>query len=117
MEKISSKIIEEDVLVRIFVDEKEKLHGKPVYEAILLKAKEIGLAGATVTRCVMGFGADKRMRSAKILDLSDNLPFVVEIVDQEENIERFIPFLDENLKDGFITMEKVHVIKYRHKKD
>ena len=115
MNKESLKIVEDDVLVRIFTSEREKLHGIPVYEAIVLKAKEMGLAGATVTRGIMGFGADKRMHTAKLLELSENLPIVVEIVDLEENIERFIPFLDETVKDGFVTIEKVHVIKYRHK--
>ncbi len=63
----------------------------------------------------MGFGADRRMHSAKLLELSENLPIIIEIVDLEENIERLLPFLDENVKDGFLTMEKVHVTKYRHK--
>ena len=114
MDKTSLKIVEDDVLVRIFISEKEKLHGTPLYEAIVLKAREIGLAGATVIRGIMGFGADKRMHTAKLLELSESLPIVMEIVDLEENIEKFMPFLDENIKDGFVTMEKVHVIKYRH---
>ena len=108
-------MIEDDILVRIYISEKEKLHGIPVYEAIVQKAREIGLAGATVIRGIMGFGADKRMHTAKLLELSENLPIVVEVVDLEENIEKFMPFLDENIKDGFVTMEKVHVTKYRIK--
>jgi PII-like signaling protein len=109
------RIYEDDVRVRIYVSEKEKAGSVPLYEAIVLKAREQGLAGATVIRGIMGFGADKRMHSSKILELSENLPLVIEIVDLEENIEKFLPCIDSMVKDGFVTMEKVHVTKYRHK--
>ncbi|HNX58999.1 MAG TPA: DUF190 domain-containing protein [Spirochaetota bacterium] len=109
------RIYEDDIRVRIYVSEKAKLGGIPLYEAIVLKARDLGLAGATVIRGIMGFGADKRMHSSKILELSENLPILVEIVDVEENIEKFIPYLDATVTDGFVTMEKVHVIKYRHR--
>ncbi|MBN1897469.1 MAG: DUF190 domain-containing protein, partial [Spirochaetes bacterium] len=77
--------------------------------------RELGLAGATVSRGIMGFGADSRMHSAKILRLSGDLPVIVEIVDTEENISKLLPFLDETVQEGLITMEKVRVIKYRYK--
>ncbi|MBN2352752.1 MAG: DUF190 domain-containing protein [Spirochaetales bacterium] len=113
MDAAKYKIVEDDVLLRIFLSEREMLHGKPLYEAIVLKARETGLAGATVLRGVLGFGADKRMHAAKFIDLADNLPVVIEVVDNEETIALFTAYLDETVKDGFITMEKVHVVKYR----
>ena len=113
MEKKTVKIDEDDILLRIYISEEDKLHGIPLYEAIVAKAREAGLAGATVVRGILGFGADRRMLSAKIVDLSNNLPIIIEIVDIERNIEGLIPFLDEHVKEGFMTLEKVHVIKYR----
>jgi hypothetical protein len=109
------KLPEEGTLLRIFFGESDKHNRKPLYEAIVIKARELGLAGATVSRGIMGFGADSRMHSAKILRLSGDLPVVVEIVDSEENIQKLLPFLDEAVQEGLITMEKVRVIKYRHK--
>ena len=109
----SRKIVEDDVLLRIYLSEREMLHGRPLYEAIVLQAREMGLAKATVLRGVMGFGADRRMHSAHLLDLADNLPVVVEIVDREEAVQRLVPYLDDTVKDGFVTMEKVHVFRYR----
>jgi len=109
------KLPEEGTLLRIFFGESDKSNRKPLYEAIVIKARELGLAGATVSRGIMGFGADSRMHSAKILRLSGDLPVVVEIVDSEENIQKLLPFLDETVQEGLITMEKVRVIKYRHK--
>lgn len=109
-------IIEDDLLLRIYISENDKLHGIPLYEAyeaIVKHAREIGLAGATVSRGILGFGADKRMHSAKLVDLSENLPIIVEIIDTEENINLILPFLEDNMNDGFVTMEKVHVTKYR----
>ncbi len=110
------KLPEEGLLLRIYVNETDKLQGKPLYEAIVLKARELNLAGATVFRGVMGYGAHSRIHTAKILRLSEDLPFVIEIVDTEENINKILPFLDESVKEGLITMEKVKVIKYRHDK-
>jgi len=109
------KLPEEGTLLRIFFGESDKFNRKPLYEAIVIKARELGLAGATVSRGIMGFGADSRMHSAKILRLSGDLPVLVEIVDTEENIQKLLPFLDEAVQEGLITMEKVRVIKYRHK--
>jgi len=107
------KIIEDDVLVRIYVGETQKHNGKLLYESIVFKAKELELAGVTVIRGIMGFGADKKMHTAKILELTENLPIVIEIIDTEERIETLKPFLDEIIDKGFVTFEKVHVEKYR----
>lgn len=109
------KITEDDLLVRIFISEKAKLKGKPLYEVIVQKSVELGLAGATVSRGMMGFGADKRLHSSKIVELSEDLPVIVEIVDGEENVNKLLPFLDEIVQEGFVTIEKVHVLKYRKK--
>jgi hypothetical protein len=108
------KLPEEGMLLRIFIGESDRYEGKPLYEQIVLKAREMHLAGATVVRGVMGFGADSRMHTAKVLRLSEDLPLVIEIVDIEENLNKIIPFLDEHVTEGLITMEKVRVIKYRH---
>ena len=108
------KIEEEDVLLRIYMGEKTTHHGHALYEAIVLKARELGLAGATVLRGVLGYSADRRLHTAKLVDLLDDLPVVVELVDSAENIERLRPYLDEVLDKAFVTLEKVHVIRYRH---
>ncbi len=110
------KLPEEGMLLRIFIGESDSYKGKPLYEQIVLKAREMNLAGATVTRGVMGFGADSRMHTAKILRLSEDLPIVIEIVDIEENLNKLMPFLDETVEEGLITLEKVRVIKYRPSK-
>ena len=109
------KLPEEGLLLRIFIGEFDRYKGKPLYEAIVLKARELGLAGATVTRGVLGFGADSRLHSSKTLRLSEDLPMIIEIVDTEEKINKLLPFLDEVVEEGLITLEKVKVIKYRHK--
>ena len=109
------KLPEEGTLLRIFIGESDKYKGKSLYEQIVLKARELHLAGATVLRGLMGFGADSRMHSAKILRLSEDLPIVIELVDTEENLNKLMPFLDETVQEGLITLEKVKVIKYRHK--
>ena len=108
------KLPEDGVLLRIFIGEDDRYKGKPLYEAIVLKARELNLAGATVTRGILGFGADSRLHSVKTLRLSEDLPIVIEIVDTEDNINKILPFLDEVVEEGLITLEKVHVIKYRH---
>jgi uncharacterized protein len=100
-------------LLRIFVGEEDKHDGKPLYEAIVRAAKEKGLAGATVLHGVLGFGADGHMHSAKILEISDNLPVIVEIIDSEEHIRNFLPVVEGMTKGGMITMEKAEVIAYR----
>ena len=106
---------EEGMLLRIFIGESDSYKGKVLYEQIVIKARELNLAGATVIRGIMGFGADSRMHSAKILRLSEDLPVVIELVDTEENLNKILPFLDETVQEGLITLEKVRVIKYRHK--
>ena len=109
------KLSEQGVLLRVFVGENDTLHGKPLYEQIVMKARQLNLAGATVTRGVLGFGAHSRLHSAKILSLSDNLPVVLEIVDEKEKIDTLLPFLDETVEEGLVTLEEVRVILYRHK--
>lgn len=106
------KLEGEAVLLRIFVGESDTWHGKPVYEAIVLKARELHLAGATVLRGPMGFGAHSRLHTVKILRLSEDLPMVVEIVDSEEKINALLPHIDQMVSEGLVTLEKVRVIKY-----
>jgi PII-like signaling protein len=103
----------EGLLVRIFVGESDTWHGKPLYEAIVLRVREEGIAGATVLRGIEGFGASSRLHTSRILRLSADLPIVVEIVDTAERIEAVLPLLDEMIADGLITLEKVRVIAYR----
>src|SRR5262245_59628010 len=107
------KIPKEGYLLRIFIDESDKHGHIPLYEAIVLKAREIGLAGATVLRGVMGFGRHSVMHTAKILRLSEDLPMIVEIVDGLERIEAFLPVLDSMVPEGLVTLEQVRVIQYR----
>jgi PII-like signaling protein len=108
------KLPEEALLLRIFIGESDRYQGKPLYEQIVLKARELNLAGATVLRGVMGFGADSRMHTAKLLELSVDLPMVIEIVDTEDSIAKLMPFIDEIVTEGLVTLEKMRVIKYRH---
>ena len=108
------KIPETGVLIRIFIGESDSFHGAPLYEAIVKRARELNMAGATVVRGIMGFGATSRIHSSKILRLSEDLPIVIELVDSEEQINYLMPFLDEHVKEGLITMENIKVIKYRH---
>ena len=106
------KIPEQAVMLRIFIGESDQYKGKPLYEQIVLKARELHLAGATVVRGILGFGADSRIRSAKILELSTDLPIIIEIVDTEDKITKLMPFIDETVSEGLVTMEKMRVIKY-----
>ncbi len=103
------------ILLRIFIGESDRWHHQPLYEAIVLKARELHLAGATVLRGPMGFGKSSRLHTSKILRLSMDLPLVIEIVDSEEKIQPFLPVLQEMVQGGLITMEKVKVIGYRGK--
>lgn len=103
----------EAVLLRIFIGESDRWHHQPLYEALVLKAREMHLAGATVLRGPMGYGKSSRLHTQKILRLSFDLPLVIEIVDAEEKINAFLPFLDEMMKGGLVTLEKVRVIDYR----
>jgi uncharacterized protein len=107
------KLEGEGQLLRIYIGEQDKWHHTPLYEAIVLRARKLGLAGATVLRGPMGFGAHSRMHTAKILRLSEDLPVLIEIVDKEENIQKFLPELDEMVADGLVTLEKIHIIKYQ----
>ena len=100
------------VLLRIFIGESERANHKPLYEAIVLKARELQLGGATVLRGPMGFGRSSHLHSAKIMRLSEDLPMVVEIVDSKEKIDAFLPVLDKMMGSGLITVEKVQVLQY-----
>jgi len=104
------------LLLRIFIGEDDKFGKSPLYEAIVLKARELHLAGATVLRGPMGFGKSSRLHTTKILRLSEDLPLVIEIVDSEDNINRFLQVLDEMMTtSGLITLEKVQVLQYGEK--
>src|SRR5213082_3445700 len=107
------QIPQDAVLLRIFIGESDRWQHKPLYEAIVLKAREVHLAGATVLRGPMGFGKSSRLHTAKILRLSMDLPLVIEIVDSEEKINGFLPVLDQMMKGGLVTLERVRVIDYR----
>ena len=108
------KLPAEAELLRIFIGESDKLHGRPLYEVIVLEARKRGMAGATVLRGTLGFGAHSRLHTAKVLRLSEDLPMVIEIVDKPEAIAAFLPDLDQWIDEGMVTLEKVRVIAYRH---
>jgi PII-like signaling protein len=99
-------------LLRLFIGERDRYGHQPLYEAIVTKAREQRLAGATVLRGSLGFGASSVLHSAKLLDLSDDLPVIIEIVDTEEHIQAFLPVLDGMLHSGLVTLEKVRVLQY-----
>lgn len=107
------KIPENGKLLRIFVGEADQLNGRPLYEEIVLLARKQGLAGATVLKGCMGFGAKSHLHTAKILRLSEDLPMVIELVDSAEKIAAFIPNLDGLIKDGLVTLEDINVIIYK----
>src|ERR1043165_1901656 len=106
-------IPQDAVLLRIFIGESDRYQHRPLYEAIVLKARELQLAGATVLRGPMGFGRSSHLHTAKILRLSADLPVVIELVDAEEKIQAFLPILDKMMGGGLLTMEKVKVVDYR----
>jgi uncharacterized protein len=106
------KIPEQAWLLRIFIGENDSHDGGPLYEAIVLKARELQLAGATVLRGPMGFGRSSRLHTAKILRLSADLPLVIDIVDSEEKINAFLPVLEGMMGSGLVTLEKVRVLQY-----
>ena len=106
------QIPKQAVLLRIFIGEDDQFDGSPLYEAIVLKARELHLAGATVLRGPMGFGASSRLHTTKILRLSEDLPLVIEIVDSEDKINSFLPTLDRMMSSGLVTLEKVQVLQY-----
>lgn len=99
--------------LRIYIDEADRWEGRPMHEAIVTKAREAHLAGATVFRSPMGFGASSHLHTAKILRLSDNLPIVIEIVDSEEKIGAFVPVIEGMVDGGLITLHNVKVLHYR----
>jgi PII-like signaling protein len=107
------KIPEDGYLLRIFIGESDHWHGRPLYEAIVMKARELHLAGATVLRGPMGFGAHSRLHTAKILRMSEDLPIVIEMVDSKEKLDELLAEIDEMVEEGLITLEPVQVIKYR----
>ena len=111
------QIPHEAMLLRIFIGESDRWEHKPLYEAIVLKARETHLAGATVLRGPMGFGKSSRLHTAKILRLSMDLPLIIEIVDSDDKIQAFLPVLDQMMKGGLVTLEKVRVIDYRANQD
>ena len=100
------------VLLRIFIGEDDKHNGRPLYETIVLKAREMHLAGATVLRGAIGYGRSSRLHTTKILRLSEDLPLVVEIVDSQEKIDQFLPLLNVMMTGGLVTLEKVQVLQY-----
>jgi len=106
------QVEEKAALLRIFIGENERFGQHPLYEAIVLKAREQGLAGATVLRGPMGFGHSSRLHTAKILRLSEDLPVVVEIIDSEQNITAFLPLLEEMVKGGLVSIEEVRILRY-----
>ncbi len=112
------KIEGEGKLLRVFIGESDRCHGTTLADAIVRKARELGLAGATVWQGIEGYGARSRIHTAKILRLSQDLPVIVEIVDSDENIRGFLPHLDEMLEaaggGGLVTLEKAEIIKYSH---
>jgi PII-like signaling protein len=105
---------EDAELLRVFIGDSDRHHGKPLYEAIVEAAREQHLAGATVLRGYVGFGAHSRIHTAKILRLSEDLPVIVEIVDAPDKIEAFLPVLDGMMAEGMVTVERIKVITYRH---
>ncbi|MDD4876971.1 MAG: DUF190 domain-containing protein [Dehalococcoidales bacterium] len=107
------KIPADGKLLRIFIGEADKWNGKPLYEEIVLLAKKNSMAGATAIKGFMGFGCKSHMHTTKLLRLSEDLPIIIEIVDSEDKINKFLPFLDEMVKEGLITIEKANVVMYR----
>ena len=107
------QIPQDAVLLRVFIGESDRHHHQPLYEAIVLKAREMQMAGATVLRGPMGFGKSSHLHTAKILRLSMDLPIVIEIVDSEEKVNAFLPVLDEIMGGGLVTLERAKVIRYQ----
>jgi uncharacterized protein len=103
----------DSILLRVFLGELHKWHSKPLYEAIVLRARELHLAGATVFRGPIGYGKSTRMHKTSLIHLSEDVPIVIEIVDSEEKINAFLPELDQMLDSGLVTMEKVKALSYR----
>jgi PII-like signaling protein len=107
---------EDAVLLRVFIGESDRYQHRPLYEAIVLKARQLDLAGATVLRGPMGFGKSSHLHTAKILRLSMDLPIVIEIVDSEDKVNAFLPVLDEMMGGGLVTLERAKVIRYQERR-
>lgn len=107
----------EGKLLRLFIGESDTWHGKPLYQAIVERVREEGLAGATVIRGIEGFGADSHLHTSRILRLSEDLPVVIEIVDTPDRIDRVVPLLDEMVSEGMLTLERVQIVSYRSSAD
>ena len=108
-----TRIEGEGKLLRLFIGESDTWHGKPLYQVIVERVREHGLAGATVVRGIEGFGAHSRLHTSRILRLSEDLPVVIEIVDTAERIDEIVPMLDEMVGEGMLTLERVHIVAYR----
>lgn len=108
------KLEGEGQLLRVYIGESDQWEGKPLYMAIVERVKKEGLAGCTVIRGIEGFGASSRIHTARILRLSEDLPVLIEIADRSDRIQKIIPVLDGMVDEGLITLEKVHIIKYKH---
>ena len=109
------KIASQAKRLRIYIGETDHYKGRSLYQVLVEKAKQLDLAGATVFRGVMGYGANSRIHTAKLIDLSSDLPLMVEIIDSEEYINKFVPYLDEIVQEGMVTIDDVEVIKYGKK--
>lgn len=107
----------EGKLLRIFIGESDTWHGKPLYQAIVQRLREEGLAGATVVRGIEGFGAKSHLHTSRILRLSEHLPLLIEVVDEAARIDSVLPMLDDMVEDGLVTLEKVEVVHYRANKE
>ncbi|ADU51761.1 protein of unknown function DUF190 [Thermaerobacter marianensis DSM 12885] len=101
----------------VYVGESDSWQGKPLYHAIVLKARELGLAGATVYRGIEGFGANSRVHTARVLELSSDLPVIVEIIDHVDRLQALLPFLDEAVQEGLVVLEDVEIVTYRRNRD
>jgi PII-like signaling protein len=110
-----TELPEESYLLRVHCGESDRFEGRPLYEAIVRKARELHLGGATVLRGSMGFGAASRIHTAKVLRLSDDLPVIVEIIESREKIDELLPHLEEMVLDGLVTLERVQVLMYHAK--
>jgi len=109
------KITSQAKRLRIYIGESDHWKGQPLFHAIVTKAKQLDLAGATVFRGLEGYGANSRIHTARIVDLSSDLPVLVEIIDSEEYINKLLPYLDEMVQEGMVTIDDVEVIKYGQK--
>ena len=108
------KLPSESLLLRIFIGESDKFKGRPLYKVIVEEARRKGIAGATVLRGILGFGANSRIHTTQILRLSEDLPLIIEIVDKEDRINEFLPELDRMIDEGLVTLERAQVITYKH---